>query len=357
MRIESLQLQHYRSIADQIELDLHPRLTIFLGPNGSGKTNILEAISLLSIPRSFRGSKDGDLIAWQADFARVAGRIASPSGPERELVVFMNGGKKLQMDGQAKTVADFLGQFLDVLFAPEDVDLLAGAPSNRRSFIDSHLSLLSPAYLTHLVAYSQVLSRRNRLLSRAAWPDRDDLEYWNDQQRLHGTAIIESRLEAVDQLNIALPPDLRLHYTSSLTADTAAIAETFHHKQANILEREKQVGHTLLGPQRDDWRLELTDQAIDLGRFGSRGQQRMGVIALKRAQLHIMANEKAETAVLLLDDVLSELDATNQQLLINSVGQQQTIMTSATLSDIPNALLTDARVYEFDSGHWSIHKS
>lgn len=357
MQIVSIQLQHYRSI-DEASFELHPRLTILLGPNGSGKTNTLEAMSLLSVPRSFRGSKDRDIIGWESDFARVSGSISYAGKINRELVVFINAeGKKLQVDGQHTSMSEFLGQFLSVLFAPEDVNLLAGPPSQRRSFLDSHLSLLSPPYLHHLLAYYQVLSRRNKLLSRQQWPDNDDLAYWNEQQRLHGAAIIEARLEAVDQLNIALPSSFRLAYHSSLAVAGQDVAETFHHKQATIIEREKMVGHTLLGPQRDDWRLEFTDTCVDVGQFGSRGQQRMGVISLKQAQLHIITNEKEDSAVLLLDDVLSELDADNQQMLIQSIGQQQTVLTTASLSDIPTPLLRDAAIYETHEGRWQLRNA
>lgn len=334
------------------ELELDPRLTIFLGPNGAGKTNILEALALLSIPRSFRGSKDADLIQWSAEFARVAGLISYEAGPSRELVVFVNGGKKLQVDGQTKPMAEFLGQFVAVIFAPEEVDLLSGPPSARRSFLDSHLSLLSPVYLQQLLSYQQVLVRRNKLLSRQQWPSADDLEYWNQQQVDLGSAIIQSRLEAVEQLNIALPSSMQLRYQSPLVIDEESIVETFRRKQANILEREKIVGHSLLGPQRDDWQLLFSDLDMSVGQFGSRGQQRMGVIALKQAQLHIISETKQETAVLLLDDVLSELDAKNQQQLLDSINKQQTVLTTASLADIPSPLLKDVTIYEIVDGEW-----
>jgi DNA replication and repair protein RecF len=350
MRIDRLQLQHYRSITAG-EFEIHPQLTVFLGANGSGKTNTLEAVSLLSVPRSFRGSKDKDLIAWNQLFSRIEGSIVYADDRHKQLVVFLQEDKKLQVDGQPQTVSQFLGLFLSVLFAPEDVDVLGGPPSARRSLLDSHLSALSPIYLLHLLTYQQVLRQRNRLLARQQWPTDQELTFWNDQQLLHGVALIEMRLTAVDQINLVLPSSLRLAYVSTLYQE-GPLFETFQRKQAGILDRERQMGYTLLGPQRDDWRLHLTEPEIDLGIFGSRGQQRMGVVALKQAQLQIIAAEKGETGVFLLDDVLSELDPDNQQLLIKSMGQQQTILTTASLSDIPDSLLENALLYEFLDGDW-----
>lgn len=347
-----MQLQQYRSI-DAATFELHPRLTILLGPNGGGKTNTLEAISLLSVPRSFRGSRDRDLITWNGEFARISGVVKHQNNVERELVVFINGGKQLQVDGQPQTASEFIGNFLAVLFAPEDVELLAGPPSQRRSFLDAHLSLLSPAYLHHLMHYSQVVSRRNRLLSRQLWPGQDDMEYWDTQLLEHGTAIIEARLAAIDEFNAVLPASLQLIYNSSVVVDDEPVAETFHKKQVSLFERERQAGHTLVGPHRDDWSLQFADLGMSVGRYGSRGQQRMGVIALKQAQLPLISADKGETAVLLLDDVLSELDASHQQQLLSSIGQQQTILTSASLSDIPQALLDDVAIYEVSGGSWT----
>lgn len=351
MRIERLKLQNYRSI-ERADIEFASGLTIFLGPNGSGKTNTLEAVSLLSVPRSFRGTKDKDLIGWDAKFARVEGQITYPNSPNHDLVVFLQDEKKLQVDGQNQTVSQFLGQFLSILFAPEDVELLTGTPGRRRALLDSHLSALSPIYLQHLISYHRVITRRNRLLSRSHWPEADDLDFWNHQQIEHGVAILEARIGAIEQLNMALPSPLRLKYMSNLMSGDSVSTESFREKQAAILERERQVGHTLLGPQRDDWRLENLEAQMDVGEFGSRGQQRMGVVALKRAQLQVIAAEKEDTGVLLLDDVLSELDAQNQQLLVQSMNEQQTVLTTASLSDVPESMLAEAIIYEFADGGW-----
>lgn len=350
MRIEQIRAQHFRSLTD-VSLELHPRLTILLGPNGSGKTNTLEAVSLLSVPRSFRGTRDRDLISWGEEYARVSGSIVFPGDMTRDFTFFVDvTGKTVQIDGQSHPLSEFIGHFLSILFAPEDVGLLAGPPRQRRAFLDAHVSLLSPAYLHHLLAYQRVMAQRNKLLSRHdVWVG--ELEYWNEQHVEHGSAIVEARSTAIDQINVTLPSSLVLVYESTLDIG-GPVTESFHEKQASMLEREIAAGFTLIGPQRDDWRLEFTDPSINLGRFGSRGQQRMGVVALKQSQLQIITNDTADSAVLLLDDVLSELDAANQQRLIQSIGQQQTIITAASLSDIPDSLLADAFIYEASADGW-----
>ena len=130
------------------------------------------------------------------------------------------------------------------------------------------------------------------------------------------------------------------------------ISSTFHRKQASIIERELLVGHTLLGPQRDDWRLEDTLIQRDLGTYGSRGEQRMAVIFLKQAQLAHMQKVHGQTALFLLDDVLSELDAGHQQQLLQTLGCQQTLLTTASLSDVSPTLLREASVYEKIGQSW-----
>lgn len=344
MQIKTLALTNYRNITSH-HIELHPRLTIFLGPNGVGKTNILESIHLLSFPRSFRTRKDELLKQWEADFCRVEGRVEIDEEPH-SLVYFYDKAKKLQRDGQAVTASEFVGYFLSVLFAPEDVDLLAGTPSRRRGFIDSHLSLLSPAYFIHLLTYNKVLKQRNKLLTKPS-VSKDELGYWNDQLIEHGTALIEARIEGINAINTLLFPELQLTYQSSLVHGTESILETFQYKQASLLEREKIIGHSLIGPHRDDWILEeLSQEVRDLGVYGSRGEQRMGVIALKQAQLEVIHQQTNDRAVLLLDDVLSELDANHQKELLSTLGNQQTILTTASLSDVTSELLSDAFVYE-----------
>src|SRR5690606_27686111 len=136
MILKKLELTNYRNI-EAASIELHPHLTIFLGPNGVGKTNILESIHLLSFPRSFRSHKDELLKQWDRDFCRVEGLYADDQVDHR-LVYFYDKGKKLQFDGQTVTASAFVGQFLSILFAPEEVDLLSGSPSRRRSFLDAH---------------------------------------------------------------------------------------------------------------------------------------------------------------------------------------------------------------------------
>lgn len=341
-------MTNYRNI-ESATIELHPRLTIFLGPNGVGKTNILESIHLLSFPRSFRTKKDELLRMWEADYCRVEGKV-SVEDEAHSLVYFYDKSKKLQKDGVAVKATDFVGFFLSVLFAPEDVDLLASSPGRRRGFLDSHLSLLSPTYFLHLLHYNKVVKQRNRLLSKPS-VDLAELEYWNQQQIEHGSALIIDRLSAIDELNTLLFPHLQITYQSSLADQPELINQTFQEKQAAMLEREKIIGHSMLGPHRDDWILEeLSPEVRDLGVYGSRGEQRMGVINLKQAQLDIIFTQKEQRAVLLLDDVLSELDAKHQEELLLTLGNQQTVLTTASLSDVPSELLSDALVYEVSPG-------
>lgn len=352
MYITSLNLSQYRNFSSA-SIELHPKLTIFLGENGAGKTNILEAIHLLSFPRSFRNHKDEMLRQWNQDYCRIEGKVIIDSSPH-SLVFFYDKSKKLQIDGQNLSASSFVGQFLSVLFAPEEVDLLAGSPGTRRAFLDAHLSLISPIYFSDLLYYNKAIKQRNRLLSNPR-TTLTEMEYWNTLQIQHGVALLEQRVEAISKFNELLSPNLALKYTSSLLYEGDDVLTNFQKKQASIFDREKIVGHTLIGPHRDDWFLEeLTPAVRNLGIYGSRGEQRMGVVTLKQAQLQLIHQATDQHAVLLLDDVLSELDANHQTELLSTLGNQQTILTTASLSDVPEELLNDALVYVVSPGSVSL---
>ncbi len=355
MKIQNISISGYRNI-DQINLKLHDRLTILVGKNGMGKTNILEAIHLLSFPRSFRGTADKLLMGWEAEFSRIEGVISTDNDDKTtSIVFFLSPQKKLLIDGQSASGSDYVGNFLSILFAPEEVDLLSGPPGHRRAFLDAHLSQLSRSYFFHLLNYNKVVKQRNKLLS-SPLSSLSELEYWNDQQVGHGVELIEARLNTISHLNELLSPALTMNYNCSFAFDStdnlgSSLESAFHNKQSSIIGRERLVGHSMLGPHRDDWQLlETGETTRDLGVYGSRGEQRISVVALKRAELALIKQQSGQNAVLLLDDVLSELDTFNQQLLIKELGEQQTIITTASLSDIPEDLLKDAYVYEVEEG-------
>ena len=354
MILTKLNLTHYRNLTSA-SIEMHPKLTVFLGLNGVGKTNILEAIHLLSFPRSFRGHKDELLKQWNEDFCRVEG-VINRDDQMQSIVYFYDKTKKLQLDGQVVSATDYVGQFLSVLFAPEEVDLLAGSPSRRRAFLDAHLSLLSPQYFYHLLHYNKAVKQRNKLLSNSRTLV-DEMDYWNDLQASHGSAIIEARQNGINNFNQLLFPKLQIRYTSSLLPAQDSILSTFQHKQTSMYERERAVGHSLLGPHRDDWLLEeLSPDVRNLGIYGSRGEQRMAVIELKQAELSIIHAQTGSRAILLLDDVLSELDAGHQQELLSALGDQQSILTTASLSDVPPSLLKDALVYTVEPGQIALYQ-
>lgn len=352
MRLTKLSLRNYRNIGE-LELDLHPRLTVLVGDNGEGKTNILESIHLLSFPRSFRGNKDNQLPQWEESFCRIEGAVAADNDEDEvtDLVFFYDGRKKLMVNGGPARGVEYVGKFLSVLFAPEDISLLTGSPSGRRNFLDAHLSQTSTSYYQHLLHYNAVIKQRNKLLANPRTTE-VELEYWNSQQVLHGSELWVGRLDLVAQLNeVLIEHNLELVYSPSLPLNGDTLLSDFQEKQAALSEREKYAGHSLVGPHRDDWQLYSTlPERRDLSDFGSRGQQRMGVIELKRAELQLLHDKTGERAVLLLDDVLSELDAENQQRLVTSLVDQQTVITTASLSDIPEELLGEAKVLKVKEG-------
>jgi DNA replication and repair protein RecF len=352
MRLSRIQLQYYRNILE-LDLELHPELTVFLGPNGSGKTNVLEAISLLSLPRSFRAAKDAELIAWEHDFARVDGQVETGGSQSDELSLFIDKKKHLFINSRPVKASEFIGTFWTILFSPEDVDLLAASPGKRRAFFDAYLSIVVPHYFENLVMYQRILTQRNKLLSRPTTMI-DEFDYWNTEQVRYGSFLLAERVHFALSLQEYLPKAYEFTFLPNIHISDNSIESAFQEKQANMFYREKQIGYSLVGPQRDDFRLyERLPVRRDIGIFGSRGDQRMAVISLKLAQLELMQKIRSSKAVLLLDDVLSELDVRNQELLFEAITKRQSILTTASLADISPTLLKDALVYEVKNGSWN----
>lgn len=346
MTILSLSLQHFRNYSKR-SIDFSPNATLILGENARGKTNILEAISLITTGLSFRAQKIEEMVQWGKEVGRVRAVVESKETESRPLeieVVLTTGTvqgehaqkRKFLVDGAAKQKKDAIGVLSSVLFRPEDMDLISGSPSMRRRFLDSVLSQADREYRESLDEYEKALVRRNALLDalREGNATRSAFSFWDQLLIKHGNVLSDKRRECIEFLNAHqdFPMKFRVEY------DSSSISEARLHQYA---VQEVSVGYTMVGPHKDDFTVYLENGKSDgekrLSSFGSRGEQRMAVLWLKIGELNYLEQKKHERPILLLDDIFSELDDSHQHMVLELVDKQQTIMTS-TRSTLPEKI-------------------
>lgn len=358
MHVFRLQLLNFRNYT-ALELMLQPGLTVLYGQNAQGKTNILEAVHLLSNGSSYRAASDKEVIRWGAPeaerVARVTGAIQAKSeAMELEVALADMPGlssKRVLLNGAGKRLADFVGRLTAVLFGPEQLDLVTGSPSQRRAYLDGTLSQTDRNYVRALGTYNRVLHQRNQLLKQFHERElsRDELIYW-DAQLVESGSLISSRRAALLQELSALAAshhrqlatgggDLTLEYETKLfrtsggwqrlaSASSAEVQTEFRQWLALESERELAQGVSVVGPHRDDLLLRLDDKPVD--KFGSRGQQRTVALALKLAELELVTQRTGDQPVLLLDDVLSELDEARRAALRDVIQQHEQVLLTTT---------------------------
>lgn len=366
MKIKQLKLQHYRNYTD-LSLEFQDGLTILTGENAQGKTSLLEAIFLLSLAKSHRTNHDQEMIQWQQEAARVEALIETAHYTFPLELILNKKGKiaKFNHLEQSKLSA-FVGKLNTILFAPEDLQLIKGAPSLRRRFIDSELGQSQPIYLGHLMTYQRLLKQRNSYLKQFGRSQQFDSLYFDvltEQLIDEAIIIIEHRLRFVDELSYLAQPihqnlsnqrdELQLQYISSTPRVDyqqgddlrTALQQAF----TEILSREKEQGTTLIGPHRDDLHVYLNEKRAQF--FGSQGQQRTIILSLKLAEIDLMKRVTGEYPVLLLDDVLSELDDERQHLLMGYIEHKvQTFLTTATVKGLKLHQLKQADIYYVKQG-------
>lgn len=334
MRVAKIFLQHFRAFS-QLEVELG-KLTLLAGGNGSGKTSVVEALYLLSHGESFRAGKIDEMIAFDEPLARVGARLVDDADDKVDVLEITLtrgevGGARAQkrlysINGAGKRRQNFIGQFLAVVFQPEDMRLIEGSPGRRRAFVDSVLSLTSIDYARSLHVYDQALRRYNRLIDQV----RDNkqpasvLKYWELLMVKHGEALQTFRQEFFTFLRDTKAPfsfDVRYHVSP---ISEGAIES---HR-----ERAIAAGHALVGPHKDDFSVLFPGEELEnreLSAYGSRGQQRLGVLWLKLGELQFLEQKKSQQPLLLLDDIFSELDKNLEGMVLKLVGTYQTVMTTA----------------------------
>ena len=343
--VAKLELKNFRNFKKK-SLEFSKGITVIVGDNAVGKTNILEAISLLSTGKSFKAKIEGEMLQYSSDIARITGNTSSKSSEgNTKLEAIITKGengwpkKRLLINGVPKRLLDFAGNFKTVLFGPWDLDLVTESPSLRRKFLDSVLSQTDREYRRASLSYEKGVRQRNRLLFRIREEElsRSQLLFWDQLLIKTGNYITEARENFIDFCNSQ--PNLQ-STDYSLLYDRSVISEG---RLAQYKNEEVASATTLVGPHRDDFIFKIHDSQFkipdsrDLSSFGSRGEQRMGVLWLKMAELNYIEKEGIKSGTetssarptLLLDDIFSELDHEHRDVVMELAQKQQTIITTA----------------------------
>ncbi|MCR5833545.1 MAG: DNA replication/repair protein RecF [Selenomonadaceae bacterium] len=346
MIVTEIFLQNWRNIT---ELKILPEddINIFLGENAQGKTNILESINYASLLRS-RAVKESDLIRWGQDNALI--RITfSKMGVRHELAIEISESRprRMLLDANPIRPRDLLGKLNSVLFAPEDLLMFKGSPALRRKFLDAQISQASPLYFIELTRYTRLVEQRNNLLKRIreGQADINELDLWDEQLSLANATILSKRIAAVKKLKVladymqkeisAQRENLLVEYKMKGLTSYKNIATNFYDLLTTRRSKDVERGYTSVGAQYDDLRFLLNGQ--ELKQFGSQGQIRTATLAMKLSELQFIKSETGEFPLLLLDDVMSELDSSRRELLLNFLRREkiQTVITATEKSYFP----------------------
>lgn len=320
---------------------------IIIGPNTAGKSNIIESIYLLSAGKSFRAERDAQMV----HFGNEMGRVKSSVGDINLEVVVTVGEvagvksqyKRFFVNGVARRRADFVGNLPSVLFSPKDLELVIGSPGLRREFLDHVLEQTDSQYRIALLGYTKGIKQRNALLDLAKDTGKrsdKEFEYWDSLVIRNGQVITRKRQEFIDYLNQAKKDifEFKIEYDKSIISPE---------RLAQYRDAEISSGNTLVGPHRDDFKI-LFENDIELRSYGSRGQQRLGVLQLKILELEYIKSRVEVDVILLLDDVFSELDEGHINLILDKIGEVQTIITTTHEEFIPARVKKEMEIIELE---------
>ena len=355
MLLRRLQLRNHRNYA-HLDISMEPGVNVFVGANGQGKTNLLEAVAMLALSASPRARRDLELVGPVAPASRIEADVES-AGRRMELTIALNvegdrARRTIEVDGARKRAFDLPGHFRVTLFWPDDLGLIKAGPDQRRRFLNQLLVQVEPGYARALSGLRRILEQRNSLLKRitAGEEQTGALEIWDAELVRVGSEVVGARASAVREL---APAAARCHAEigggERLEIEYVGPPEDLGQAVHNSLAEDLRRGVTSVGPHRDDLRVLLGGR--DARGYASQGQQRTAVVSLKLAEAELVARRTGERPVLLLDDVLSELDLERRGALLRQVGSGgQVVITSVDVGPFPPDLIARASVWSVEAG-------
>jgi DNA replication and repair protein RecF len=360
MTVERLKLKNYRNI-EEITLLPSEGINIIFGENAQGKTNLIEALWLFTGCKSFRTSKDAELVRFGSDYA-VCELDFYAFDRNQTAKITIEGNRKAELNGvELGSAAKLIGEFTTVVFSPVHLGLIKDGPAARRRYIDTALCQLKPRYASVLQKYNKVLHQRNYLLKDAVYHSEllDTLDVWDERLCSLACAIIHERLDYIKKLQPIAgdiysglsdgKEEMGISYLSEAQYDGKSQQEIYETLTGLVREKRKDdllSKTTSTGPHRDD--IEITVNTLSARSFGSQGQQRSCAIALKLGEAEIVSRFTGEKPVALLDDVMSELDESRQNYILNKLGDWQVFITCCDENQVLR--LCEGKTFEIKNG-------
>ena len=331
MNITKIKLENFRNYTNQ-EIIFNNGINVIYGNNAQGKTNILEAIFLCSMGKSFRTNKDKELVKINEDFAKI--NIEYEKSDRKGKIEYIISDKKnISINGvKIKKLSELLGNINSIIFSPDDMEILKDGPQKRRKFLNMLISQLRPRYLFNLNDYNKTLEQRNNYLRQIKYENKPKnmIDIWNEKLANHAQIIYEYRKEFVDKL---LKKIVNIHKNITNNSEQINInyISEFKNKEEYIkklnekLNKDIERGYTSTGIHRDDFEVYINGKNINL--YGSQGQFRTAILSLKLSELYVIYDEVGEYPILLLDDFMSELDENRRKKFVENITDAQVILT------------------------------
>lgn len=338
MFIKKIKLENFRNYNFQ-EIDFNEKRNNIFGDNAQGKTNILEAIFICSLGKSFRTNNDKDLIKIEKIFSSVEVEYIKKDR-EGKIRLELNDKKIFFInDIKANKISDILGKIFIVLFSPQDINILKNEPNRRRKFLNVMISQLRPIYVHNLNKYNKTLEQRNNYLKQIKYEKKYEeiLDIWDEQLANLGSKIYIYRKEFIEKINNKIKKihlnttneDIEIKYKSNIISEEKYLEELKNNRKIDI-----EKGYTSIGIHRDDFEIYINDKNISI--YGSQGQQRSSIISLKLAEAEVIYEEMEEYPIILLDDFMSELDKNRIKGFIENINENQVIITSTEKINLEN---------------------
>ncbi|MFV0249812.1 MAG: DNA replication/repair protein RecF [Bacilli bacterium] len=370
MIIKKIELENFRNYS-KLTLNLNKGLTIFYGNNAQGKTNLLESIYLLAITKSHRSSIDNNLIKIGNNIASISGIIENNNIDTKYKLVFENKNKLLMIDSNnIKKLSDFISKINVVIFYPDDLEIIKGSPQIRRRFLNIEISQINNNYYRILNDYNRILKMRNDYIKLIISGSNYNLDYFNVLTNylieksiflyLGRKKFIEKLNNQINKIfyNICGLNGLQISYINSFEFESfekKIMIEKMKKKINENYKNELKYKSTLFGPHKDDIEFYIDD--LNLKNFGSQGQQKMAVLALKLSEIELFKKVKETSPILLLDDVFSELDDDKKNNLLSYIDDNmQAIITTTDLHNIDKLILNKSTIIKVENGKLEIKK-
>lgn len=357
MHINEISLKDFRNYKE-IKISFSKEVNIFIGENAQGKTNLLEGIYFNGIAKSFKSTRDRDVIRFGEEFCRIETSAYYGEDDHKIEIVLSRGGEKaIKVDGsRVRKTSELLEGLHIIVFSPEDLRIVKDEPSVRRSFIDREICQIRPGYLNEINRYRRAVRQRNAYL-KEDFVENEVLDAWDEELITSGARVVRMRREFIKKLNDIsreiykkISGDrekLKLEYVTDIDVREKE-EELFRNILLREREKDKRYRITGKGPHRDD--LILYADERDLKKYGSQGQQRTAALSLKLSEIKIVEEETGEKPILLLDDVLSELDNERQKFLLNTLGENQMFITTTDLVESVARSLPEGNIYQIKGG-------